>query len=219
MKTLVVLILILTSMLNFGCATANAPGLPNVPAPEQERTVEYKAAWDDKSDGPRWTSEVLNALESEGADMLSAKPKDEDKWCPGFSKFSQTQKKQFYVMLISEMARYESSFKPASTYKENFKNSKGEYVLSTGMLQISLESGKSYDCPIKKQSDLTSSKNNLTCGVMILNRWIGRDQHFGLYKSSPITKLGGARYWSVLRDSSKSQPKIKASLISYCKTL
>ena len=52
--------------------------------------------------------------------------------------------------LMVEMARYESGFKPEATYKENFKDSQGRFIISRGLYQLSVESAnqKAYGCGV-----------------------------------------------------------------------
>lgn len=128
---------------------------------------------------------------------------------------------------LSIMSKYESRFKPSTFYAECNKdkcvysdgcnkvegygycmkgNSKYDngVVISSGLLQISTSSAISYGCNVKSKEDLTDPKKNLECAVKIASKWIVQDGVF--YKDG--TKLGLARYWSVMRDSSKSKHKI-----------
>ena len=209
MKYLLILLLLA------GCQTTPEikPETPSVTPPVVVTPITYKAVWDSKPKAKEWTDAVVSALEAQGSDMLKAKPKDESKWCPGLGAMSEAKKKQFYVYLISAMAERESGFNPDLRYTESFKDSKGKLVVSRGMLQLSIESGNAYGCGFKTTADLHDAGKNLSCGVRILNRWIGRDQYIG------SAKLGGARYWSVLRDTSGSQAKIKAKTLAYCEGL
>lgn len=172
----------------------------------------YTAAWSNQE----WTYILAQGLDEFGKRMLAVNDfKDSDKWCPEFKTFNLEQKKQAYITLISEMARYESGFKPGTKYTESFKDSKGHQVISQGLLQISQESAnqKAYGCDITHPDMLLHPGVNLLCGVRILDHWLSKD---GVIGSG--TK-GGARYWSVLRDSSKSQPKIKKALKQMCASL
>ena len=178
--------------------------------PDQEKT--YIAAWPDQT----WTYVLAQGLDEFGKRMMAMKDfKDSSEWCPQFKTFNHEQKKQVFITLISEMARYESSFNPRTKYTEGFYDSKGRKVISQGLLQISQESAnqKAYGCEITHPDMLLHPGVNLLCGVRILDHWLSKD---GVIGSG--TK-GGARYWSVLRDSSKSQPKIKKALKQMCASL
>jgi hypothetical protein len=108
------------------------------------------------------------------------------------------------------MAKFESDFDPKSQYKEKFKDSKGRWVISRGLLQLSEESANGYGCNVTAQT-LHDPKTNLTCGIQILNRWISRDSFFGSSTGpSKNNHVGGARYWAVLRSKNESQKKIQS---------
>lgn len=172
----------------------------------------YKAEWDVLQRGPQLTSSVILALDTVGKNLMLVNPDDSKTFCPQLKKLTTDQRRQFYLTLISAMAQRESGFKSESTYKESFKDAKGKNVISRGLLQISYESAKAYGCELSKPEDLHDDNKNLTCGVMILNRWIPKDNLIG------SNKKGGGRYWSVLRESSDSRAKIISKLrkLDFC---
>lgn len=167
----------------------------------------FKANWDHLPQAKEWTEILDKALEKHGQEMIRVdKVIDAAMWNSSFVGMSYTQRKQFFIMLISSMAEFESKFDPKCVYEEGFEDSQGNPVMSRGLLQLSKESvnQKAYGGNIKDPKELHDVKTNLECAVKILNYWIPKDKCIG------SGKLGGARYWSVLRDSSKSQPKIRA---------
>lgn len=117
-----------------------------------------------------------------------------------------------WTHLMAAVMKRESNFKPSTEYKENFKNSKGEWVISTGLFQLSLESAKGYGCDIGSQSDLKDPYKNIKCAVKILERWVLRDARIASKVNGKW--MGGARYWSVLRSS---VDKTKALMPEKCK--
>jgi hypothetical protein len=143
---------------------------------------------------------IEDILKTYGKDMLAAKPLDADKFSKSYAK----DPLKFYIKLIAAMAKFESGFKPECTYTESFEDVKGKKVISRGLLQLSIESCNSYGAKLKDAKELHDPITNLKCGVLILNKWIKKDNYIG------SAKLGGARYWSCLRDTSKSQAKIRA---------
>lgn len=205
MRYLILAVLFLTA-----CQTTQVLTSPEAPQATISAVV-YKSAWDKKDQGSEWTKYTIEALETYGQEMLKTSPKDAGQWCAGFTSKSSDEKKAFYLMLISAMAERESGFKPETSYTEGFKDSSGKAVVSRGLLQISIESANAYGCGFKNSQELHDSKKNLTCGVRILNRWIQKDGYIA------TAKLGGARYWSVLRDSSSSKAKIQAKVAELCK--
>ena len=110
------------------------------------------------------------------------------------------------------MAKYESSFKPETQFKESFNDSKGKPVISRGLLQLSIESAnqKAYGCNIKKAEEMHNPKTNLECAVKIV---VFQANKSGTLMGEP--KLGCSSYWSVCRKSSGSNAKI----ISYLQNL
>lgn len=150
-----------------------------------------------------WADHALQEVKK--SKLASAKPRDATSFCPkGMSA-------ENWVHLLASMAKYESSFKPSTTYKESFKNSKGEYVISTGLLQLSYESVAGYGFRVTTEQ-LKDPKQNLTIGIKILEKWVTQD---GVITSGGSPYRGGARYWSVLRSSGKLS-SVKATLKPLC---
>ena len=141
----------------------NAPETPAPAAGPNVGEVRVFADWPK----PEWTEFAVSSIFTYGGAMSSARVKDADKYCPKFNTLAEEQKIGVLVTLISAMTRFESGFKPESTYKENFKDSKGNYVISTGLLQISQESANGYGCGITKSEMLKDPKINIECGVKI----------------------------------------------------
>lgn len=177
------------------------------PLPTQVVGGPVKADWDGNPKAAQWTDFLLKALKTHGKDLLAMKNiADSKTWCPSFSSLTEDQKLRFFVMLISSMCRYESGFKPETTYKEDFNDAGGENVISRGLLQVSVESSNSYlkkaGLPSVTAADLHDAYTNLMVGVVILNRWIPQD---GVIASGD--NKGGGRYWSVLRALKSGAPR------------
>ncbi len=183
----------------------------------------FKADWDVTDKGTQWTGITLKALESIGQDMIVLQePTDVKEYCPKYKKLSYEERLQFYVMLISSMARFESGFDPKTKHTEDFKDSNGVPVVSRGLLQMSYESAVDYGCKLKNPQTLHNAEANLRCAVKILNSWVKRDKKIGSWgvkSSGKPDHLGGGRYWSVLRKTSDSRPQIQAKTLSlkFCK--
>ncbi|MGZ3694808.1 MAG: transglycosylase SLT domain-containing protein [Bdellovibrionota bacterium] len=163
--------------------------------------LDVRARWETKNrDGATWSQYVYDQLPVLGASMLAKNPSDISNFCANYSNLNLSDKKNFWVYMLSAMSERESGQDPAQTYKESFNDAKGNSVISTGLLQISIESANSYGCGFTSQSQLTDPERNLACGLKILNRWIGQD---GLVSGKSGTAWrGGARYWSTLRTGS-----------------
>lgn len=173
--------------------------------------VVYKSEWPEKD----WTMYAVNAFKLYGKDMLKVTPLDASNYCPQIKDMNEEQRVAFYNYLLSAMAKHESNFKPNTNFTEGFNDSKGKRVISRGLLQLSQESANGYKCGITEPTMLHDPKINIECSVRILNQWISRDKYIG--GTAPnIPNAGGARYWSVLRNSSGSQPQIMSRVKKYC---
>jgi hypothetical protein len=168
----------------FGCVTST-------PTPEGPKPT--KNAW------------YEHALkEVKASKLMSVTPVDAKEFCPnGMSATN-------WVNLLMAMAKYESNYNPNATYKENFKNSRGEYVISTGLFQLSYESVAGYGFRTTTEG-LKNPELNITIAVKILERWVVQDKRI----SSGSPYKGGSRYWSVLRPTGKLS-NVKATLKPWC---
>ena len=192
-------------------SSRQAGALTNVPLPRprpkqpQLRSPEHPiAVWDKRKQAQRWTKFVLTALDKEGKDLLANTPRDVREWCAGYSKLDMRGKKAFWVALVSTMAAHESSFKPNAYHQEKFNDSSGSPVVSRGLLQLSVESSRAVGCSnIEVYQDLYDPETNLTCGVRMLNRYIGKDSRiFGrnvTVQGKVVKWAGASRYWGIYR--------------------
>lgn len=192
-------LLALTSALLLATA-ANAFAFGKKPVAPPSDTVDViRARWEAKNrDGAAWSQYVYDQIPVLAPNLLNKTAADIRTFCPNYSNLSTGDKKNFWVYLLSAMSELESGQDPTETYTENFKDAKGNYVISSGLLQISIESGNAYGCGFANQSQTLDPEKNLACGLRILNRWIGNDGV--ITGKSGSTWLGGARYWSVLRN-------------------
>ncbi len=191
-------------------ATPAAPTSGLSPNPAPLPTAEVEASPKDLT--PLWEASVNNSkewsdyvylkLDTLGSDLLDVIPTDHTTFCPKYSSLSYNQRKMYWTFMLSTMAKFESGFNTNSKYTEAFNDSNGKPVVSRGLLQISIESGNAYGCALKTAQDLHDPFQNLACGIRILNRWVYRDARIAGKVSS--TWRGGARYWSVLRESNKT---------------
>jgi len=99
--------------------------------------------------------------------------------------------KQFWANIFVAMAKYESSYKTSSKYKESFG------VWSRGLFQLSKVDGKRYKCGFTTEKSVHDAKMNIECAVKIMGKLVSQNNRIagkvnGKWK-------GGARYWSVLR--------------------
>lgn len=167
--------------------------------------IDY-AAWSKTNKDGTWTTAAESAVKSSNLPKII--PNDVATFCPNYSFLPEEARVQFWVGLLSAVARPESNFRPETTFKEDFKDSKGQFVISRGLLQISIESAnqKKYSCGIKKAEDLHNPETNLRCGVLILEAWVKTDNVIATYGNGP--SRGGGRYWSTLREKNMHLPEL-----------
>jgi len=182
-------------------------------SPSASGTI-HSARWEGKhSDGRDWTVHTYSEVSKLAGKLLTTRVSDAKEFCPQYGSLSQEEKKNFWVYLLSAVAQLESNFNPSQTYREAFTDGSGNRVMSRGLLQLSYESGNAYGCGFSSQSSVHNSYKNLSCGLRILNRWVVNDGRIAGKLGG--TWRGGARYWSVLRTSSKVNA-IKSWTRSYC---
>lgn len=130
------------------------------------------------------------------ASMLKAKLSDGDLYYKGYNELSDAHKREFFVMLFSSLARFESGFKPETTYREDFADSNGDSVISTGLFQVSVESLGGYGFKTTKEK-LKDPYTNIDAMLVVANRWLVRDGCIA--GGGKGAWRGMARYWSVFR--------------------
>ena len=153
--------------------------------------------WDWRKENPAFYLIADDLMSVHGQDLLTVVPKDIDNYCPEYRELNSKQRQLFWVMLLSAIARHESSHNPDCFYQEQIRNKYGERVVSRGLLQISYLSSQRYLPSINRDQDLHVVHTNLLCGIEILKTWVIED---GLISEKKRGKwYGAARYWSVLR--------------------
>ena len=174
------------------------------------------ADWDHHPQGQIWTSLTHDALMADSTALLSTIPGDIETFCPNYEKLDTENRVRFWIALISSLARLESGHDPDTSYVESFKDQHGNFVVSRGLLQISIESGRGYNCEIPDAQSLHQAEVNLTCGVKIMNRWVG-ERDLVLRARENGKWRGAARYWSPFRSATKTQIIAdKTRALSFC---
>lgn len=191
-------LLSLLSLLIIVACTSKPVQVPTQPAPEPIEVKpapasQFKGEWSNQE----WTGILVSSIEKYGPAMLDRVPVDSNLYIKNFPS-TREGRIQFYVTLISSMAYWESKWNPATSYTEPFNDAQGRRVVSRGLLQISIESGKGYGCVIPKAEDLHIPSVNIECGVKIVNRWLERDGRIGSKVSG--SWRGSSRYFAVLSD-------------------
>lgn len=160
-------------------------------------SIDY-AAWSATNQDGSWTKTAESAVAN--SVLVELVPRDVQYFCPAYPGLAKSERRKFWVGLLSAMAKPESNFKPQRLYREKFRDARGQAVVSRGLLQISIESAnqKRYGCAITDASKLHDPAINLSCGVKIMSKWVATDGIIAKHQK-PRTHKGGSRYWSTLR--------------------
>lgn len=186
-----------------GCTTVPKPPEPvtQPDIPEEKAYVCARNTWCNA-----FSDAVKKAVTLYGKELLAANPTDYAKYCGTAGKLD------CYNAILHAMSVYESGIDPNQVYVESFSDAKGNKVRSVGLLQVSIESCRSYGASATTTEELLKPEKNLECSVRILNRWIPKD---GVIAGGSIGAWkGAARYWSVMR---KRQSEIREKALGYLK--
>jgi hypothetical protein len=202
-----------------GCSTREQQTAPPKPSPDPTKSlktvphtpIDKKATelggntWD-----PQWNSIVAQALPPT---MLSGQvPRDVRLFCPRFYVLDNADKRTFWAYFFQALAGAEAGLNPQATVRHTEpKLAKTEDVPVTkvrteGLLQLTYADQQRYGCPFDQEADkalpsddpartILQPKNNLVCGVMILENQIIQLHHPLLWHGS---------YWATLRPGSVS---------------
>lgn len=188
-------------------AVAAEPAMKPAPAtPIDTKRAELGGArWD-----PEWDTIVQQALPTE---MLSRQvPRDVRRFCPRFYEMSEVDKRTFWAYFFQALAGAEAGLKPTTRVRHTepevavTDGVTGRAVRSEGLLQLTYEDQRRYGCDFDWEADrklmandpaktILQPKNNLECGVKILDKQI-----IGTHK--PLLSQSG--YWSTLRPGGAS---------------
>ena len=200
---------------------------PPVPTPASDFAYEplvweKSAAWT-KS----WSDHLYNTILTKTPELLNGTTDDMTNFCPNYPNLNTSQKINFWGMLISAMAKYESGLDPLARLQETTMGRDpvtGLPVFSEGLLQLSYQDIRSYSfCNFDWNSDKNLSPTdprktildpfrNLDCGVQILSSKV--------VKHKIIAVPARYAYWSVLIPGGKSTrlPNIQniTKTMSFC---
>lgn len=174
---------------------------PAPPTPIDAKKAELGGkTWD-----PAWDKIVEQSVPAE---MLSSRvPHDVRKFCPRFYTMSDTDKRVFWAYFFQALAGTEAGLNPTSRVRHTepevavVDHVTHKAVRSEGLLQLTYEDATRYGCDFDWTRDrelpisdpaksILQPKNNLECGVKILNNQI-ISQHRSL--------ISRKSYWSPLQ--------------------
>jgi hypothetical protein len=168
------------------CLAGSAQAQQTKPAPSTPIDAK-KAELGGKTWNPEWDQIVEKAVP---ADMLSSQvPHDVRRFCPRFYDMSDTDKRVFWAYFFQALAGAEAGLNPTSRVRHTqpevakVDSVSKRMVRSEGLLQLTYEDQKRYDCDFDwtKDRELKSNdpaktilqpKNNLECGVKILENQV-----------------------------------------------
>lgn len=206
--------------------TLKPSATPTRPRVDSESpSAKYKLLWENqRKDGAEWSRYVYSLVE-QNANLLTG-TKDLETYCPRFPVLSKEEKINFWGLVISLIAKYESDFSPVVRYKESTMGIDpitGQQVYSEGLLQLSYQDQKIYsDCefdwakdknldPKDPRKSIFNPYKNLKCGVSILGSQLRRGKS--------LTE-GNYIYWAVLKRSGRYQKLNELSKmlkeVNYC---
>ncbi len=174
---------------------------PAPPTPIDAKKAELGGkTWD-----PLWDKIVEQSVPPE---MLSSRvPRDVRKFCPRFYTMSETDKRVFWAYFFQALAGTEAGLNPTSRVRHSepevavVDHVTHKAVRSEGLLQLTYEDATRYGCdfdwthdrelPLSDPSkSILQPKNNLECGVKILDKQI-------ITQHKPL--ISRKSYWSTLQ--------------------
>ena len=114
------------------------------------------------------------------------------------------------IQLLKNLAYKESSFNPSTTYEENFNDSLGQPVISTGLFGISQESARGYGNSDATTENLKNPEYNTKVAVNILSELLTKSNGIIAQKTQG-GYTGAAEYWSPFRKGASDTTSIDLS--------
>jgi len=178
----------------------------------------YPPLWEAaNSQGAMWTGYALQVVEGEASSLLDG-AQDIGQFCPRYYQLNTQEKANFWVYLMSTVAKYESDFKPTDRYREpgmGVDPITHQHVESEGLLQLSYQDERgrpfckfdwSHDKSLaanSPQKTILNPLTNLECGIDILAQQV-REHH--------RISINAGAYWSTLETGNRygKIPQIRA---------
>ncbi len=160
--------------------------------------------WDHREEAPEWTGRTLLAVAAEDESLAERIPADIAAWCPGYASASLSERRAFWVGLLSALAKHESTWNPRA------RGGGGRWV---GLTQIAPATARQYGCAARSSAALQDGSGNLACAVEIMARNVAAD---GMVAGQGANGLG--RDWAPFRTAAKrGEMAAWVSRQSYCR--
>jgi hypothetical protein len=169
-------------------ATTTTTGVGPLIGPGGLFAPQPKTAWEKAPQGRDWTEAARAAIDTAGPALVAATPKDIAAYCPRYGAADPATRRDFWVVMLSQIAQIESGLDPA-------KAAAGA-AGGRGLLQISSDAARRYGCAIASDQDLLDPAKNIACGAKILASTSGQDGYVAGYNEG---WRGASRYWLELR--------------------
>ncbi|MEL6681766.1 MAG: transglycosylase SLT domain-containing protein [Pseudomonadota bacterium] len=131
-----------------------------------------RARWDFKEAGPLWTRAAMSAVATHGAVLTQIVPRDIETWCPAYTAASETERRAFWVGMMSALSKHESTYNPRAV---------GGGDLWYGLLQIYPDTARRYDCRARSGEALKNAADNLSCAARIMAVTVARDRAVAMH--------------------------------------
>lgn len=172
--------------------------------PSGATKVPHSFAWDSHNPQGTWAHTLKLALRrDDNSHLRDDAPRDVGDFCPKFSNLNDNQKEIFWMALVNQVARFESSFVPLTASDEGRYNPGSKGVISSGLTQISIASTRNacYQArgcdAIRNQADLFNPRRELQCTIAVMSCLAERADCISCKNGEKWD--GIAAYWSTLR--------------------
>lgn len=122
--------------------------------------------WDSRPEAHSWTAATLSVVARHDAELAAHVPGDIAAFCPGYEHASLSNRRAFWVGLLSATAKHESGYNPKAS------GGGGRYI---GLMQISSRTAKQNGCTATTSAELKDGAANLECAVQIMAPHVAAD--------------------------------------------
>ncbi len=113
-----------------------------------------------------WEAASFAALDTHAAILPTIVPDDIDEWCPAYTDNDLEERREFWVGLMSTLARHESTWNPTVV------GGGGRWF---GLVQISPATARFYQCEATSGQALLDGADNVSCAYRIWATTVPRD--------------------------------------------
>jgi hypothetical protein len=146
-------------------------------------------AWDNRPEGKDWTLAARASIDA-APSLMAVTPKDIAVYCPRYAEADIASKRDFWVVLLSEIGAVETQLNPAAT-----KTVTGGEV-RRGMFAISTQAATRYGCTATTPAQLAEPTAAIACAARILAATSGADAYVTGYEGG---WRGAGKYWLEIR--------------------